>query len=162
MSSKTCTNCNVGKLESIEPSIFSYDLSGLHVVLKGGVIQHICSNCGEKSLTIKNLPGLHRVIAEAVATANHRLSGAELRFLREFLGYSGDEMAHLVDLSHDTIRKAESGAQKVPKPSYELFLRSEVLRGAKAPDYEMRKLLEAKFKIEELKFVNRNKEWAVA
>lgn len=162
MSTKICTNCNAGKLESSEPSIYTYDLSGLNVVLKGGVAQNICPKCGEKSVTIKNLPGLHKAMAEAVATANHRLSGPELRFLREFLGYSGEEMAALVGMNQDTIRKAEAGTQKVPKPSYELFLRSEFLRGAKAPDYEMRKLLEAKFKIEELRFVNRNREWAVA
>jgi DNA-binding transcriptional regulator YiaG len=159
---RACTNCNIGKLESSEPSIFSYDLSGLHVVLKGGVIQHVCPECGEKSVTIKNLPGLHKAMAEAVATANHRLSGSELRFMREFLGYSGEDMAALVGLNQDTIRKAEAGTQKVPKPAYELFLRAEILRSAKAPAYEMRQLLEAKFKIEELKFVNRNKEWAVA
>lgn len=159
---RACTNCNVGKLEGSEPSLFSYDLSGLHVVLKGGVVQHVCPECGEKSVTIKNLPGLHKAMGEAVATANHRLAGPELRFLREFLGYSGEEMAALVDLSQDTIRKAEAGTQKVPKPAYELFLRAEVLRGSKAPDYEMRQLVEAKFKIEELKFVNKNKEWAMA
>lgn len=160
---RTCTKCGASDLKSVAPSIYNYKISGLdNVYLKGGVTEYICPKCGTKATTIKNVIGLHQAIAQALATAKRRLAGSELRFLREQLGFSAEDIANLVEYNEDHIRKIESGSQ-VPKAPYEMFLRVAVMRGVKAPEYDLRELADRKeYKLEELKFVNKDREWHVA
>lgn len=160
---RTCTKCGASDLKSVAPSIYNYKISGLdNVYLKGGVTEYICPKCGTKSTAIKNVIGLHQAIAQALATAKRRLAGSELRFLREQLGFSAEDIANLVEYNEDHIRKIESGSQ-VPKAPYEMFLRVAVMRGMKAPEYDLRELADRKeYKLEELKFVNKDREWQMA
>lgn len=158
--SKACTKCGASELKSLTPSLYHYKISGLdNVYLKGGVTEYICPKCGTKSTVIKNVIGLHHVIAQALAKAKRRLAGNELRFLREQLGFSAEDIADMVEYNEDHIRKIESGTQ-VPKAPYEMFLRVAVMHGVKAPEYNLRELGDRKeYKLEELKFVNKNREW---
>jgi DNA-binding transcriptional regulator YiaG len=145
------------------PTLYQYKVSGLdNVYLKGGVTQYLCPKCGAASTVIKNIVGLHKVIAINIAVAKRRLKGAELRFLREQLGFSAEELATLVEYSEDHIRKIESGVS-TPKGPYEMFLRVAVMRGMKAPDYDLHDLVGVKeYKIEELRFENKDRDWDVA
>lgn len=161
--SRQCTKCGNRELKSMNPTLYHYKMSGLdNVYLKGGVTEYICPKCGMRSTTIKNLFGLHKLIATTLVVAKRRLTGGELRFLREYLGYSADDLASLVEYNEDHIRKIESGTM-TPKGPYEMFLRVEVMRNAKAPDYDLRELAERKeYSLEELRFVNKDKEWKTA
>ena len=138
-------------------------MSGLdNVYLRGGVEEFICSSCGMKSTAIRNLIGLHKAISLSLAFAKRRLSGGELRFLREQLGFSAEELASLVEYSEEYIRKIEAGSTS-PKAPYEMFLRVAILRGEKAPEYDLRELSQRKkYKLQELQFINKNKDWKVA
>lgn len=112
------------------------------------------------STKIKNIIGLHRVIANSIAMAKRRLSGSELRFLREQLAFSASELASLVEYSEDHVRKIES-ASLVPKAPYEMFLRVAVLNGLKAPNYDLHELVNRKgYEIEDLTIRNKkNRDW---
>ena len=158
--SKKCTECGQAGLESMAPTLYHYKMSGLdNVYLKGGVLEFICPRCGVRSTSISNLIGLHKAIAGSLALAKRRLSGSELRFLREQLGFSAEELASLVEYSEEYIRKIESGSTS-PKAPYEMFLKVAVLRGSKAPDYDLRELSQRKkYKLEEMKFVNKHRDW---
>lgn len=160
---RQCTNCGALGLKSMVPTLYHYKSSGLdNVYLKGGVTEHICPKCGAKSTEIKNLVGLHRVIASTIAVAKRRLTGAELRFLREQLAFSAGELANLLEYSEDHVRKIEAGSM-IPKGPYEMFLRVAAMRNAKAPEYDLRELAERKeYSLEELRFVNKDREWKTA
>lgn len=160
---RECTKCGAKDLKSLTPTLYHYKISGLdNVYLKGGVTEFICPKCGTKSTSIKNLIGLHRVIATNLAIAKRRLTGSELRFLREQLGYAASDLAKLVEYNEDHIRKIESGTM-VPKGPYEMFLRVAVMRDLKAPEYDLRELAERKeYKLEELRFINKDREWEMA
>ena len=161
--SKECTKCGSSELKSMAPTLYHYKISGLdNIYLKGGVTEFICPKCGTKLTIIKNLGGLHKVIALTLAVAKRRLAGNELRFLREHLGFSAEDLAKLVEYSEEHIRKIESGSM-VPKGPYELFLRVAVMKDLKAPDYNLKDLAERKeYALEELRFVNKNHEWKTA
>lgn len=161
--SRKCTKCGHQGLEASEPSIYHYKLSGLeNVYLKGGVTEYICPECGTKSTSIKNVVGLHKVIASSLATAKRRLSGQELRFLREQLGFSAEELAQVVEYNEDHIRKIETGSQS-PKAPYEMFLRVAILRESKAPEYDLRELANRKsYKLQDLKLVNKDRDWEIS
>lgn len=158
--SKKCTKCGYVGLNSMNPTLYHYKSSGLdNVYLKGGVTEYVCPKCGERSTAIKNVVGLHEAIALNLAEAKRRLSGKELRFLRERLAFSAEELAQLVEYNEDYIRKIESGST-TPKAAYEMFLRLAIMREIKAPEYDLRELAERKeYKLEELKFVNRDRDW---
>jgi DNA-binding transcriptional regulator YiaG len=154
--------CGKAGLKTQVPSSYHYQISGLdNVYLKGGVTLSVCPECGARSTTIKNLPGLHRVIANSIALAKRRLTGSELRFLREQLAFSAEEFGKLVDFNEDTIRKIEAGTQ-TPKAPYELSLRLAILNEQEAPTYDLHQFTERKeYEIEELKFVSKNRTWAI-
>lgn len=160
MAAKKCAKCGQSGLKSHEPTVYHYRLSGLdNVHLKGGVTEYICPKCGAKSVSIKNVNGLHKVIAGSIATTKRRLGGKELRFLREQIGFSAEELAKVVEYSEDHIRKIESDAH-TPKATYEMFLRMAVLREMQAPEYDLRELGERKeYALEELNFVNKDHAW---
>lgn len=157
---KKCTRCGHAGLKSVAPALYRYRMSGLdNVHLKGGVIEYICPKCGARSTAIKNLIGLHQAIASSLASARRRLTGGELRFLREYLGYSAEDFARIVDYNEDSVRKIESGSQ-VPKGPYELVLRLAVMRESKAPAYDLRQLADRKeYEFDELRFESRANEW---
>jgi DNA-binding transcriptional regulator YiaG len=161
--SRKCTDCGQSCLESMIPTLYHYKMSGLdNVYLKGGVEEYICSKCGRRSTAIRNLLGLHRAIATSLALAKRRLAGNELRFLREQLGFSAEELANLVEYSEEYIRKIESGTT-APKAPYEMFLRVAVMRGIKAPNYDLRELSQRKkYQLEELRFINEDRDWKIA
>ncbi len=103
------------------PTQYHYKLSGLdNVYLKGGVTEYICPKCGTKSTSIKNVVGLHKAIAKALAIAKRRLTGGDLRFLREQIGFSAEELGKLVEYNEEYIRKIETGSMKSKGP-YEMF-----------------------------------------
>lgn len=160
---RKCTDCGQFGLESMSPTLYHYKMSGLdNVYLKGGVEEFICPKCGHRSTAIRNPIGLHRAIAASLALAKRRLSGNELRFLREQLAFSAEELASLVEYSEEYIRKIEAGSTS-PKAPYEMFLRVAVMRGIKAPDYDLRELSHRKkYKLEELRFINKDRDWTIA
>ncbi len=161
--SKECTKCGASSLKSVAPALYHYKLSGLdNVYLKGGVTEFICPKCGTKSTAIKNVIGLHKAIAKTLAVAKRRLTGGELRFLREQIGFSAEELGNLVEYNEDHIRKIETGSMN-PKGPYEMFLRVAAMRDIQAPEYDLHELVERReYELEDLKFVNKNREWEMA
>ncbi len=154
-----CVKCGNANLQSIHPDLYHYKISGLDdVYLKGGVTESICSKCGARSTKIKNIVGLHNAIASSLALARRRLTGKELRFLREQMAFSAEDLSQIVEYNEDYLRKIENGSQ-TPKATYEMFLRVAVLQGLKAPDYNLMDLAQREYKIQKLQFVNHDKHW---
>jgi putative zinc finger/helix-turn-helix YgiT family protein len=89
---------------------YPYDACGLPGITLVGVEVSRCPECGETEVSIPNIEGLHRAIARVLARKPHRLTPAEIRFLRKYLGFSGGDFAEHVGVVPETVSRWENGA----------------------------------------------------
>jgi putative zinc finger/helix-turn-helix YgiT family protein len=99
-----------------------------------GVEVSRCPSCGEFEVAIPAIDKLNEVLADAVIRKKGRLRGAEVRFLRTYLGYSAADFAKLIGSSASTVSKWESDVQPVGHHS-DLLLRALVVVGKKVDEY---------------------------
>jgi putative zinc finger/helix-turn-helix YgiT family protein len=99
-----------------------------------GVEVSRCAACGEYEVAIPAIDELNKVLASAVIRKKGRLRGAEVRFLRTYLGYSGADFAKLIGSSASTVSKWESDAQPIGHHS-DLLLRALIVVGKKVDEY---------------------------
>lgn len=90
-----------------------YDASGLKNVLLRGVEVRECAKCGERETAIPNIEGLHRAIAHVIVRRPSALSAAELRFLRQYLGYSSKDFAAKIGVRAETLSRWENAERPV-------------------------------------------------
>jgi len=88
---------------------FLYTASGLPNVTLMGVHVRRCATCGEFEVLIPRIEELHRTIARAVARKRGRLAPAEIRFLRQWLGWSGVDFAAHMGVTPETVSRWENG-----------------------------------------------------
>jgi len=89
-----------------------YGQCGLPVQLQG-IVVHRCPACGEDEVVIPRIDELHRLIARSVIRKPAGLSGAEVRFLRKWLGHSGRDLAAIMGVAPETVSRWESDAQAI-------------------------------------------------
>jgi YgiT-type zinc finger domain-containing protein len=119
-----CSDC--GKEALVERGTYRFRESGLdNVVLKGIEIVK-CGACGNEEAILPNLEGLLRVIAVAIVTNRLPLTGAEVRYLRKYLGMSGEQFARILHTDKSTLSKWETGAANLGSKS-DLLIRSVAL-----------------------------------
>jgi putative zinc finger/helix-turn-helix YgiT family protein len=85
-----------------------YTASGLPNVYLEGVETRACPACGTSEVAIPRVALLHRVIALDVARSTARLTGAEIRFLRKHLGWSGRDFARIFGVAPETVSRWEN------------------------------------------------------
>jgi len=78
-----------------------------------GVPVSRCPNCGDYEVAIPAIDELNRVLAQTVIRKTARLSGAEMRFLRSYLGYSGADFAKLIGSDPATVSRWEGDKQPI-------------------------------------------------
>jgi putative zinc finger/helix-turn-helix YgiT family protein len=91
MKNKKCPKCR-GEMRT-NVTQHRYTESGLDSVVLANVPRYECGSCGERILRIPAIENLHRAIAFAVARKPSRLTSAEVRFLRKYLGLSNRDFA---------------------------------------------------------------------
>ena len=102
-----CTQCG----SVVESSKGNYDYSamcGLESVTLVGVMVHRCPTCGAQSASIPKMSALHTALATLVISEVPRLSGAKIRFLRKFIGYSGVDFATRMGVVAETVSRWEN------------------------------------------------------
>jgi len=82
---------------------------------------------------------LHRAIARAVITKRARLSGAEVRFLRKYLGWSGVDFAKHIGADPSTVSNWETEKDAIGTASDRL-LRLMVAHGSRVDEYPLDEL----------------------
>src|SRR5579883_463805 len=87
---------------------YHYTACGLPNVTLKDIEVRRCPNCGDYEPLIPQIEDLHRVIAFAVATQPSRLSAAEIKFLRKYLGWSGADFAKRMGVSQETVSRWEN------------------------------------------------------
>jgi putative zinc finger/helix-turn-helix YgiT family protein len=103
----TCTACGASTKTNREN--FRYDAVGLPGITLKDVEVSRCPRCGEYEVAIPNIEELHRAIAYAIIAKPERLTPAEIRFLRKYLGWSGVDFAAHIGSTPETVSRWEHG-----------------------------------------------------
>lgn len=100
-----------------------------------------CSGCEEYEIGIEAMDDLLAVLAREVIRKTERLSGAEIRFLRSFLGYSGADFAKLIHSDPATVSRWETDKQVIGHHT-DLLLRALVVLDKQVEAYPISKFAE--------------------
>ncbi len=115
-----CDDC--GKLMKSSRGNHHFLECGLPNVFLVDVGMATCPSCGRKRITIPNLSGLHRAIAQVVSRKLARLNAKEIRFLRKHLGFSGADFARHMGVTASQVSRWEN-AREVMGSGAERLLR---------------------------------------
>ena len=127
-----CSSC--GGVSKVTATTHRYVESGLPSVVLSGVQVRTCAACGEHEVAIPNLAGLHRSIALSIVHRRSALTGAELRFLRQFLGRSSKDFAKILGIVPETFTRWQTG-ERVITPAADRLVRLLVLHTQPRTDY---------------------------
>lgn len=109
MNSNQCLECGA-ELQTQRENVPFRALPGVTLL---GVPVHRCPECGDFEVEIPRLEDLHRAVAAAVVLKAERLTGAEVRFLRKYLGWSGADFAKVMGTKPETVSRWEAGKQQI-------------------------------------------------
>jgi transcriptional regulator with XRE-family HTH domain len=105
MKHEECSNC--GTMAPVIRTNHRFDEMGLPVeLMRVKVVK--CPQCGNTDPIIPDLNDLMHAMALAVVCRTCKLSGAEFRFLRKYIGKSGEEFGRLLHLDKTTVSKMEN------------------------------------------------------
>jgi len=122
---------------------YRWDASGLSNVVLIDVEVRRCPACGEHTVVIPRIEELHRTLAMAVISRPGRLAPQEIRFLRKWLGWSGQDFARHFGVTPTTVSRWESLEDPSPMGgTAERLLRLAVAHGQPAEQYPVSRLAE--------------------
>lgn len=136
--SKKCRTCGKAEMSSGSET-YLYTESGLPNVVLVGVEVRRCPSCGHHELVLPRVVELHRTIALAVIRKPSRLSGAEVRYLRKYLGWSGADFARHVGVDPSTVSNWETDKDPIG-PASDRLLRLMVAHGSPVGEYSLDEL----------------------
>lgn len=134
-----CPECNA-EMKIVHKN-YPYAECGLSGVTLLGLEFRACPECGEEERVMPRLEQLHGVIAEAIAEKSPRLTGAEVRFLRKHLGWSGDYFAGVMGVRQETVSRWETEKEPMGVVS-ERLLRLMALRVRPIESYPNERLVD--------------------
>jgi putative zinc finger/helix-turn-helix YgiT family protein len=158
---KKCRSCGKGET-STSRETYLYTESGLPNVTLVGVDIRRCPRCGAHEVLLPRVEELHRVIAQAVVHKPARLSGAEVRFLRKSLGWSGADFAKHLGVDPSTVSKWETDKEPIG-PASDRALRLMAVHGRPVDEYpldELMKIGDERKPAVELRLSRRTDGWA--
>jgi putative zinc finger/helix-turn-helix YgiT family protein len=157
---KKCRTCKRGEM-TVQKETHLYTECGLPNVVLSGVDVRRCKECGAFELVLPNVAELHRVIAHDVIKKPAFLSGAEVRFLRTYLGWTGADFAEHIGVDPSTVSKWENDKDPIGMQS-DRALRLMVLHRAPVADYsldELKKIESRRAPARVMKLRSKNHGW---
>ncbi len=91
---------------------YRYTECGLDNVIISRV-ELLTDDGGEQAVTIPNINGLHRAIAQTILARTSSMSGAELRFIRTEMGMTQAELADIVHREPLAVSRWERGERPI-------------------------------------------------
>ncbi len=129
-----CLNCGGVMNVTYEDRKYEDDLN---IIVKGVEVRR-CSDCDEEEIGFPAIEGMHKTIANALARKPGRLTPAEIRFLRTFLGHSSTDFAGLMAVTLETVSRWERSDGRYPmKTSHERALRFLAILGRRVRSYRL-------------------------
>src|SRR5262245_24603995 len=116
-----CRECRAADLNETQEN-YRYTESGLPNVVLVGVTIRRCPNCGAQMLVLPRIEELHESLAFAVAAHRGRLSGAEIRYLRKYLGWDQESFARVMGVTTTSVSRWENEKEPIG-PTSERLLR---------------------------------------
>jgi putative zinc finger/helix-turn-helix YgiT family protein len=98
--------CECGQETKEKRGTVIIDEGGVKITLEDVRI-FTCPNCGEETHSIPRMEALFQEIAATLAKKRERLMPQEIRFLRKYLGFSGQDFARKMGVDHTTVSKWE-------------------------------------------------------
>jgi len=135
-----CMTCGKGELK-VSRENHRYTESGLSNVTLLGVEVRRCPKCGDVEVAIPRIAQLHRAIAFVLAGQRAKLTGAEVRFLRKYLGRSGADFAAMIGVTPETVSRWENDREPMGATA-ERLLRLMVVRDKPIDEYPNERLAE--------------------
>jgi putative zinc finger/helix-turn-helix YgiT family protein len=111
MKKETCSVCE--KEARVIRGSYEFKESGLSGVTLQGIEIIACKHCKNEDPIIPRVNDLMRLLAVAVIAKPHRLVGEEVRFIRKYLGMTGDEFSRLLDIDKTSLSKWENNDDPV-------------------------------------------------
>ena len=97
--------------------------------------------CGEHEVVIPKIEQLHRTLAMAVIEKRTRLTAAEVRFLRKYLGWSGVDFARHMGVTAESVSRWENDREQMAAVADRL-LRLMVVTKAPVSEYSLDDLMD--------------------
>lgn len=119
-----CSSCGSDNVTR-QRGTYEFSESGLKIVLHGIEIEK-CGTCGNGDPLIPRMNDLMRAIALRLIAKPYALGGKEVRFLRKYLGMTGDQFSRLIHVDSTTLSKWENDHDKLGQQS-DLLIRSVAL-----------------------------------
>ena len=136
-----CIECGAAMTERRDA--FDYSTCGLPVMLLNVPVRR-CRGCDEVEVSIPQIEDLHRLIADSVTRKKGRLAGAEIRFLRSWLGLSGRRFAKWSGVTPETVSRWEHDKAPISE-SHEHLLRLLAARQQLFADYDISEVFDADY-----------------
>lgn len=132
---KNCPMCG-SSVQRERLDVYPYTESGLADVVLEGVIQVRCV-CGEmEGVEIPAVDQLNRELVHHLVRHEGRRTGAEIRFLRTWLGWSGKVFANKLGVTPETVSRWEHGTKEMNLAN-ERLLRLYVACGQQDREYSI-------------------------
>jgi putative transcriptional regulator len=116
-----CSNCGQDAKKTRANYLFRE--SGLHNIVLKNIEIIKCSHCGNEDPIIHKMAELMKQIAQALVEKPYALTGAEIRFLRKYLGMSGADFASLLHTDKTVLSRWENSHVDVGSKS-DLLIRA--------------------------------------
>lgn len=95
------------------PELRDYVYAGLPGVVLVDLEHYRCPACGEEEVSIPDVEGLQSALARWLAEQPARLTGAQVRFLRKVMGWSGRAFALLISVTPETVSRWENEKEPI-------------------------------------------------
>lgn len=138
MTRTKCRACGRAEMTSRVES-YRYVESGLPNVVLENIEVRRCASCGHHELVLPRVTELYKAIARAIVTKKAPLRGAEIRYLRKYLGWSGDDFADYMEVDPSTVARWETDEEPMG-PLHDRLLRVSVMLRSPVEDYSLEDL----------------------
>jgi transcriptional regulator with XRE-family HTH domain len=100
--------CECGEQATVITGDYLFVESGLPNVTLHGVELLRCDKCGSLTPVLSKINKLMQVIAEALVLKPSQLTGKEIRFLRKYIGFTGEQFGKKLGLTKEHVSRIEN------------------------------------------------------
>jgi transcriptional regulator with XRE-family HTH domain len=100
--------CECGEQATVICGDYVFVESGLANVTLRGVELLKCDRCGSSTPVLSEINKLMRVIAEALVLKPSQLTGKEIRFLRKYIDFTGEQFGKKLGLTKEHVSRIEN------------------------------------------------------
>ena len=100
--------CGCGEQTTVIRGDYLFVESGLSNVTLHGVELLKCDECGSLTPVLSEINKLMQVIAEALVLKPSQLTGKEVRYLRKYIGFTGEQFGKKLGLTKEHVSRMEN------------------------------------------------------